>query len=33
VAGERRSYQAWHRDVSGGAAASNFTDRTTVVFE
>ncbi len=32
VAGQTRNFQAWHRDVSGGAATSNFTNGLAVTF-
>ena len=32
-AGETRNFQAWYRDLVGGAPTSNFTDATTVVFQ
>lgn len=33
VAGQSRNFQAWHRDVTGGGATSNFTDATTIAFQ
>ena len=32
VIGQTRNFQAWHRDVSGGSATSNFTNGLTVTF-
>lgn len=33
AAGETWNYQCWHRDAVGGAATSNFTDATAVLFQ
>ncbi|MEZ6013589.1 MAG: hypothetical protein R3F49_00620 [Planctomycetota bacterium] len=33
TAGQTWNYQAWHRDVVGGAATSNFTDATSVTYQ
>jgi len=33
AAGQTWNFQAWHRDVVGGGAVSNFTDATTVLFQ
>ncbi len=33
LAGQTRNFQAWHRDVVGGAATSNFTDGLAVTFQ
>ncbi len=33
VTGQTRNFQAWHRDVSGGAATSNFTNGLAVTFQ
>jgi hypothetical protein len=33
VAGETWNFQTWHRDVSGGAATSNFTNGLSILFQ